>query len=295
MIDASEPVMSSCPIQISLVDPAENGKWVVEHLKYYGEYEPELTCKNIGTPLILNPEELSWRNSYRDKSNPQYHLYVIKVSFYADDKSVDSIQLKWNLLPSKPAISVVDFIYTYNFEDDSIWPNGYLILTAQSDNVEEYCLWASETFLFEPPSMFHCGFPYDANEEGCTYFEYDADWGEYIAIEAINKFGTIYSETICSTDYIKDPEVLKRLEEIKNGLSVEEISTTQSQPYSRIKDNTIVFETTVDNPRIVDISGKLICSVQSGADIDISDFPSGFYILTYSINSKPYQSKFLKP
>lgn len=295
ILDSNEPIMSDRSIQISLVNPDINGTWFVEFVNENGDYVPALTKPNDGNPLIIDPESIPWAHTFRDKSDSRYHFYIIRVSISCTDNSKDTIELRWKLLPSKPIVEVVDFTYVYDFDEDTIWPNGNLRLKVYSDNVREYCLWASESFLFEFPSIFHCGFPYDAIENDFTCLEYDAEWGEYIAIEAINKYGSILGDMIYTTDYIYDPLILDRIEKIRNKSSVEEIPSDFLPPSFTMNGNLITFETIITEPKIFDISGKLIYSCLNESVIDISNLSAGLYILTYVLDSSINQIKFIKP
>ncbi|MCM1141829.1 MAG: T9SS type A sorting domain-containing protein [Muribaculum sp.] len=294
-MDSSEPVMSPLPIEFSLVDPSMQGEWIVEQLNEYGEYYLMLTSRNTGGPLHVDPEKLEWRYSYRDKTLPRYHAYILRISFYADDSSCDSVQLRWVLLPKQPEISDVSFVFEYNWEEDRIWPNGVLRMKVTSENMESCCLWASDSFLFGSFDMFKCGFPYEVDSSTGTYLEYDAEWGEYIAIEACNKFGTIYGETIYTTDYIHDPDVLARIEELRQGLSVESVSGENAASTFKSDGNAIQFQTCPKTAMIYDMSGRIVYSGSGESRIDISGFPSGLYILSYQTDSTLNQSKFFKP
>lgn len=294
-MDISEPVMSQEPIKISLANPSMQGTWIVENLNYYGEYETVMTSTNTGDALRIDPENIDWRRPYRDEISPRHRAYVLRISFYTDDNSCDSVDIRWVLLPDKPEISIVSFIFEYNWEEDCIWPDGILGINVNSAKMESCCLWASEAFLFEPPKIFKCGFPYEVDSSDSTYLEYDAEWGEYIAIEAINKYGTIYGDKICTTDYIDDPDVLARIEEIRLEQSVGSVSSETTSPSFKFHDNAIHFMTTPKNTLIYDMSGRIVYSGFGETRIDMSDVPSGLYILSYHTEINLYQTKFLRP
>lgn len=293
LLDASEILKSPNPIIVFTTDTTLKGEWKVERLLYEGDYELTFTEESSNGRCTINPDQISWVYSFRYNCDPRHVAYILRVSFTDQDGIEDSMELRIVILPSKPTINVTHYTYTYDWSDDSIFPNCNMGLNLYSENATEYILWETESYIFSFPDYYAGGgYSYDANLNEVTYVEFDPDWGEYLRVEAENKYGSVSGDHIYTTDYIDDPMILARIEEIKKGAAVEAI--TDEAVSFRLNQNQIAFTSPVDNARIYDISGTQVIESPASSVIDISHLFKGIYILSYTVNSTTKQIKFQK-
>lgn len=197
--------------------------------------------------------------------------------------------MTFNLAPSKPIIDNICFDYTFDWEADVIYPYGLFTADLISERADDYLIRYSHQCLFElPDENKRESFPLHkiivAEENDTTEFVYDwVDWGSYVTFDARNKYGSVSSDTICSTDYITDPAVLARLEEIRFERSGINDIFIEKQPLSFIIDKNVLSINgnvpSVVSILIYDISGRILMTVENTKYVDISQLAKGFYIL----------------
>lgn len=122
------------------------------------------------------------------------------------------------------------------------------------------------------------------------------DWGTFCTYIAINKYGWVYSkDTLLTTDYITEPEILSRI--FKGHTKISSIQEDKGFDII-IKDNTIQIKAnsaSIKGITIMDISGKVIFYQTQCNDIDTSNLPKGMYILKCNtIYNEVITRKFLK-
>lgn len=294
LIDASEILPYPTPVTVFTNDPSLKGEWTVEHLMRKDGYYLNFTKETSDGKCVINPDEMRWYEAhYHDCEDKRHVAYIVRVTFTSESRLEDSIELKIILLPTRPTISVTHYTYTYDWSYDSIFPNCNMGLNLYSENATDYILWESESYIFSFPDHYAGGgYFYDANLNEVTYVEFDPDWGEYLRVEARNRYGSVVGDYIYTTDYIDDPMILARIEEIRKGAAVEAI--TDDAISFRLDQGQIAFTSPVDNARIYDISGTQAIESSATATIDISHLAQGVYILSYTVNSTTQQVKFQK-
>lgn len=293
LIDASEILPSPTPVTVFTNDPSLKGEWTVEHLMWKGGYYLNFIKETSDGKCVINPDEMRWYEAhYHDCEDKRHVAYIVRVTFTSESGLEDSIELKIILLPTRPTISVTHYTYTYDWSDDTIFPNCNMGLNLYSENAVDYILWESESYIFSFPGIFQGGYFYDANPNEVTYVEFDPDWGEYLGVEARNRYGSVLGDIIYTTDYIDDPLILARIEEIRKGAAVETV--TDKVASFRLDQDRIAFESTIDSALIYDISGTLVVESPATASLDISSLSQGIYILSYTVNSTTQQVKFQK-
>lgn len=293
LIDASEILPSPTPVTVSTNDPSLKGEWTVEHLMENGEYYLDFTKETSDGKCVIDPDEIKWWMAYYHDCDERHVAYILKVSFTSENGLEDSIELKIILLPTRPTINVTHYTYTYDWSDDSIFPNCNMGLNLYSENAVDYILWESASYIFSFPDYYAGGgYSYDANLNEVTYVEFDPDWGEYLRVEARNRYGSIIGDYIYTTDFIDDPMILARIEEIRNGADVKTL--TEEAVSFRLEQDQIAFESSVDCARIYNVSGTQVIESSASSTIDISRLSQGIYILSYTVNSTTKQIKFQK-
>lgn len=303
MHDLDKVITSPSVIWLYLTNENIEGEWYAEVLTKDNVYEdissvfilddhPDRCA--IDPINVIDPiKNTSWRNAKKifDETLNR-DLFEIKVTFTADDGSSDSVTLMWALIPSRPRIRDVEFTYEYDWEWDEIYPNGIFSFIVESEDADLYTLHISESFLYEPPGFFSWCMNTDASPEG-TLISYDADWGEYLVLVAINRFGSSVADVFCTTSYIHDQTILDRINEIKNNSSVE-IHPDSDASFFSWDGKTLNFIDRADKISLYSITGKLIGTWEYTDSIDLSDYPNDIYIVSYWYNSNNYNNKIIK-
>ncbi len=273
-----------------------------------------LTTNEPSDSFTINIDSINW--SYIDSTNRvvrPYHFITENDSsiYYRGIVSMgskgivkDKIEVTFNLAPSTPKILDVAFDYEYDWNDDMIFPNGNLYVTVQSQRAARYTALNTTTpFCFEFPKMH--GFLQiqeipEISDTGIAVFHSDyADWGEFYTFKTSNKFGTVWcNDTILTTDYITDPDILARIEELRNESGDlckthqdNEIHITTLQNYLVI----VGDRTAIDNVTIFDMTGRTVSTQNNGENLYINNLQKGCYIVTCRTKqNKTYIFKFVK-
>lgn len=288
-ISLNNPIMSDSPIKVFLNDNVTEGIWKLEILNKNGHYENADCLQSYSGHCLVIPCGQNWSDAYRYYDNEQNRdFFIFRLSFYCNDNKVDEVEFKWGLLPSRPVISDIHFEYEYDWEWDMIYPNGRFSFYVESIDADKYWVYGSPSFLTEPPSFFTWCFYAIANKN--TKIEYDADWGEYITLEAFNTYGCVLSDTICTTDYIYDKEILDRINDLSK---VEEIDCNNGDVISTFENDEIHFDQTVE-ASVYDITGKIVIENPNADILYLSNLHKGVYFLIYRKDSVIHKYKFLK-
>ena len=236
-----------------------------------------------------------------DNDSSVYYKGIVHINI--NGIPTDQVEITFNLAPSTPQILDVTFEYEYDWNDDMIFPNGDLYITIQSQRADIYtALNTTIPFCFEFPKMQ--GFlqmqEFPETNNGIAIFHSNyADWGEFYTFKTSNHFGTIWcNDTILTTDYITDPDILARIEELKNeSESIEEVSKDNEIKFINRLDYLVVEgdRTTVTCTTIFDMTGRTIITQNNGENLYIKNLQKGCYIVTCQTKqNKSYIFKFVK-
>lgn len=295
MYDINTHFTSPSELTIYLSNEFTRGKWSVEFLTKDDTYQ-SISCWRAytGTCTISPAEYVGWNYAKRiyDETLNQ-DLFQFRVSFTTTDGIKDEIYLLWGLLPTRPIISNVLFTYIYDWEYDDIYPNGNLSLDVYSKYAQKFEFNTSASGLFERPDWFGYVIYYNADEL-LKVKDYKADWGEYIDIAAGNHFGYVHSDVICTTSYITDEEILKRIEELREQAGVEDVSIDVAAPSYRWNNSILTFSVPIENISVYNLKGILQCSIKDSDMLDLSHLPKGLYIITYQYKSQIFRTKISK-
>ena len=270
----------------------------------YTVFKSKGTSFKVSTDLQtfreLNSRRLCHRFIY-DGDSSVYYKGVVCMS--VDDIEVDSIEITFNLLPSRPKTIVGSLTGEFDWDNDFFGWNAKLQIEFQAERMDSCRLAAaiSDTvFLFKFPSeylWFYCIVDLQQKENGNWLLTYPyAEWGEFYQILARNKYGAVLgSDTIFTTNYIHDEEILKRIWQYDETSSVK---TTEPASDAILFDNNILhFDRNYagyDICTIYTISGKMIMRRSCSDDIDMSSYSPGMYILNITDgNGKTTRKKLL--
>lgn len=273
--------------------------------KHENEVITVLISDESSDHFTINIDSIDWFiGAYHfTHSNDSSVYYKGVVSMGSKGIVKDKIKVTFNLAPSTPKILDVAFDYEYDWNDDMIFPNGNLHIKISSSNVETFTLLSTDDFCFEFPKRGfnhrHLFYPDTSDTPLSTIHCNYADWGEYYSVIASNKYGnSVSNDTILTTDYITDPDILARIEELRNESGSlckthqdNEIHITTQQNYLVI----VGDKTTIDYIAIFDMTGRTVSTQNNGQTLSINNLQKGCYIVKCRTKqNKTYIFKFIK-
>ena len=155
-----------------------------------------------------------------------FMFLVLNINLYSQNKNSTSVQTD-SLLPGKPIINIKNF--ELNYEDYDFkkrdFINSSYIITFECKYFDEIFIsfTASEVGPCEPGYLgqytwdfFHATMPITHNivqiaPDIYSYTDYDLYTNERYLIEARNKYGWSYSDSLWTTNYITDKDILRDL------------------------------------------------------------------------------------
>ncbi len=291
--DIDGTIASSSPLRFSTIDESTQGEWYVYKLLKNGNFVEITGCRTSGNSLVFDPAEVWWNDSFRIFDSALCRdLFEIQVKFVALDGAEDVKNVRMKLLPSRPQFKSVIFTYAYDWEWDDIYPNGLFTIQAHSDDAELFIFNYTESFLFELDKNIFFQFcqKYECKED--VKIEFDADWGEFITVQAQNSFGIVTSDTLLTTSYITEEDILNRIDELHRRANVDEIaSDVDSVSWDG---RTLQFIKPMQNVSICGIAGSLVVHHREASELDLSNLPSGIYVVTYEDRNKHNYKKIFK-
>lgn len=303
-VDKSHVFLEDEDCTFTVDNPSENTTWRLSLYAIDGIREPFLNVLESDEPSFRIPiKSIDWSLCKKFKSEDNRSAYYKGlVQLIISGEPIDEVEVCFNLLPEIPQITVLSFTYKYDWNFDDIYPNGNLVIKIQSKGANRYIFMSTDFFHFEFPQrgsrFYQEATPADGKCESAEFQTDDIDWGTYAAIIAYNQFGSVCSDTICTTDYITDPAILARIEEIRQEMTgTEDIVVESNDVGISVRDNAVIFENGDDitDVQIFDISGKSVAAQTGGDTMDISDLKSGYYIIRVNTHqNKTFTRKFIK-
>lgn len=288
-VNLERGITTNTPVVIFLNNSNLLGTWDLEILTTNEKFTPIDCIDEFPGYCIIKPKDYNWDDALRDYDSESHRDYFIfRLSFTDKSGNSDEICFKWGLLPSKPQLSDVVYTYEYNWDDDMIYPNGDFSLKVSSTDADKYWLHWTYSFLFGPPYYFTSCCIFEAKDN--EIIGYDADWGEFVNVTAQNQFGYVHSDTICTTDYITDPDILNRINEIAGVTGLEEDA---EDPLLSKENDILTFKEPLD-VNVYDISGKQVLYSTNAGTISLAYLNPGIYVITYKLSNKSFPLKYYK-
>lgn len=296
LCDFREVFSSPAPLKISTKDGVGYGCWTVYILTNRDIFEKVLDMDINCVNCIIDPytiEKSIWQDAKRHyDSSLNRDIFKFKIVFTEEGGVSDNMMISWALIPSRPIISDEAFSYVFNWEDNDIYPNGDFSFVVKAIEASGFFVNISESFLYEEPKFYPWGKRYD--DGAIAKVSYNADWGEYVRVEAYNPFGSVLGDAICTTDYITDSAILNRIDELKSAANINALQSTSSNSFITLLNHEISFREVADNAYLYNCNGLLIDSWRGVEHLNISEYPSGIYIVVGIYNSKSYKLKIIK-
>lgn len=222
------------------------------------------------------------------------------VCLYRDNILVDSTYILFNVLPSRPIVKDAHINGTFDYKLQGYEPLATFTLQFTADRMER-CSWVKvvadsvNTFVF--PERYSCIFdrvPIRNTDYHLYEMKYQyADWGEFYFIMSENRYGAVLGrDTIYTTNYIDDTDILDFLDHLYMTADVMNIST--SAPKITISNNIVYIADYTGTDIKTDVylpNGQLVYKNHSDNKVHLSILPKGVYIIKIKLRDKTYTKK----
>ena len=287
------------------------GRWDVLYLGYDGEYHSifdvdgesirpqnethSFTFKRFSDSRSDPHIPKQAAKIYTDKETPLYYMVKLVCEFTHPgngDTYSDSIFLRLGIPTSRPSVpEIIGMKYeniVYDWKLDSMLDSEFYIDIKCEDAIG-CTLWYNTqcSFVNSEDVFLNIYEPFQLDNNGTAHYRFeDADWGTIMKFAGYNDLGHgEWTDRYFTTDYIDDPEVLARIEEmknIKNGLQeIKQVRIPISDNIS-INDGYIYCTGEVASLEIYDLNGSLVATQHGAGLIRTSHFPHGVYIINYT-------------
>lgn len=200
-------------------------------------------------------------------------IFTFNVNIFSNSNVIVQTD---SLLPSKPVIKNIELSYdSYDYKT-GYFSNSVFTLTFECEQFDDIWLWLTPC-LIEPGDdlwdWFHAGIPIRPTKIDSNTYVFTEEWNsnQRLYIEAYNEYGYSCSDTIWTTDYITDTEILKDLLTDINGLD--------TTPLISIDDEYILLDACVRKIILYDLNGVKVLTKENINKIEKSLFPEGIYII----------------
>lgn len=234
---------------------------------------------------------------YRVELDEDSSVYIRGfVCLYEDEAPVDSLHLLFNVMPSRPRVKNVCISGTFDYQYYGYVPLADLSIEFTSNNMERCFLarLASDSMnVFEFPKfsvLIYEEVPYQDINGYIHKIEWPhADWGEYYTIMSCNEYGSALGDTICTTDFIDDENVLACLEWLRLHMSTD-IANNYADNALRVSLNNgwLYINGYADTDiatYVYQLNGQLVHKSASDSKIDLNHLPKGVYIIELRIHN----------
>lgn len=266
----------STDITFFVDENAPKGHWALAVLED-DEYKDITVKNNENRELVFSPSEVYWRWATRlFNEEGDCDIFRLKVQ-YVSGYTTEINYLDLALLPSRPRITNVQYIYSYDWSCDYMDENSLFSFDVKSKRADLFLCLESDSHLFPSSDRvyFTAIYPYKQREE--LHVDFNSDWGEYLMMAAENSFGRVYGDTVYTTSYIVDEDILNRLAELEVRADID--SVINRSHGVKVVGRKIIFENTVKAVYIINYAG-IVCVKDSNVNsMDVLRLPNGIYIL----------------
>jgi hypothetical protein len=203
-------------------------------------------------------------------------------------KEFDRVELTFNLPPGIPRMSHISYDYSIvSISEDTVFLSGdwkFNVKTSRATGV--YVMSTAHGNYFSCPWltwMYMLAEGLTGGRYECDTIEFvlnQANWGDFATALVSNKYGCTHSpDTLCSTDYITDPDVLEVINRLKEQAGVGYVPENRDWTL-RCDGRTAAFGqealALIRRVWLCDVYGRIYESDLVDGSVDISMLPKGF-------------------
>ena len=272
---------------VFVLPDGEVAKWGFSLYTYLADGQAEEYVKTIGYTQYfeLNYDDVKWVYGSRVQVDGRSCLHGL-VSYVTLKGATNVFDVFFDLKPpSKPRVT--DVSYTYERDYTQPWPylEGDMYLTVEADGADRYYVsYSTEPFLFSPPDWFGVIYGlYETVTHPAVLRIELVNWGEYFFVGAGNQYGWSRGDTLCTTDYISDTELLAEIEALRQADLGISATVSPSDPVICLGRDRISFNVDMADMQSYDIhsvSGERVCHGISTSEISTRGWRKGLYIVS---------------
>ena len=244
--------------------------------------------------------DVDWSNALRCQPGGDSSIYFKGFVVASNGWKMD---LLFNFLPSKPVIREVSLVYDYfDYKNVMFDADSRIEMLVNTTRDESLFLDYTEHFLYkgEDDLFFHVTDYFLNHEDPAGRIKKEGndmykiweicDWGQYFRVYAQNKYGlSFYSDTIFTTDLIKDETIL---ETINKSTNIQDIKN-QNVEEIQVVNKKLCLSAYPKLLRIYDNVGREIFKKNVGKSVDLSSYAEGAYIIIVSDKEKCITKKII--
>lgn len=305
VVDFNYALTQNDTAYICLDQPEANADWRIETYidgKIHNA-EPDIHVIKDANGITLNARQIDWFCAKKFEDNG-FRYYKCKVTVFKNNRTIFSKDIKFDLLPSKPRIHDVRYDYIYNvyyvpeWDKELLSTEGNFSATIESRNSTYLFLALSDCWIFNKKVLYQTQYVVDKiNETEGVFNGEKIEWGNYMYAIAGNEYGSVNGDTICTNDYITDPVILAKIEELRSKWGgVDDVMPNDTENRFKINGGFITVED-IEAPysiTVYDIAGTVVKEEINNPEICIKDLNPGCYIVALQTKGRKYTKKFIK-
>lgn len=290
----------AAPLIFSLRDNDTEGEWNVGILNPDGGYvDTEFETENSGKCIFnLATVARQFRSSARLYDDlDERCFFQIKVSSRTNDGVDYQRFVRLRLVPTKPVLYDINFNCVY--ENDYDFIHGYTAeenmfsFTAESAKATSMLIYFLSDYFWpcfggedqEKLLAYHCTEYYEGKNGKFRINEELFNWGQYIFAYARNELGlSPKCDPILTTWYITDPDILARIEELRQLSALDHPDADMNTPHVVWQHNAVRSDTELRTLSVYDMLGSLCGQYHKVSSVDLSHLRRGVYVVTYEIS-----------
>lgn len=270
---------------------------IVESWAFHlNKFEPEICDSYSYMEIEYLPETGRYRYPWAEWGTPFYvkadsgdkRIATSDIYFTSDyitDRAIIDrlkyLESVWGGLPSTPTISNIGFeCEEFDWEKDTLTEDSKISFDVYCDGADKIVYYVFD-YRDEPfDDNYHT---IDARHFGEKSKEkISLDWNDVIRLKGFNSRGvsTEFSEPIRIADYITDPDIKARVDELMNIQTGIKFLSNNENKTLRISEDNLYCADDVRNVRIIDPAGRTVMSsVYKDECISLSFLNPGIYIV----------------
>ena len=261
------------------------------------------TTKFVLPVTIEEIQDIIYAEQFTSTDGMHVYYCGYVIAYDTATEETDTFSLKFDLLPTIPQLISASWVDLSLGEYDEITTDSKFYIEFAGHNVDYVATLESYSMYFKDenktPRWTTRVYIYDLIKENniikfkCEYL----DWGTYVRFQAKNKWSGAWCEdTLFTTDYIHDPEMLARFDTWRNSSTVEEVNSANIEiKYNQETIDIVDLQNEITNISLYNSIGQPILSNDNSKSINISNLKSGIYILVYRTkNDKIVSRKIFK-
>lgn len=239
--------------------------------------------------VYANHNTVNWKKSVRIEDMTNGHTYFKGIVVFRDETECDTVNIKFDLVPTRPVIEKVTFTYDYFDYEWGYYENAIYNINISSEGWQTMYSYETPPYEGFNEKFLHSYIcEMDTLDNDMYAVEQYHTWEQRIFFVAYNEYGSsIYSDTISTVDYIDDSKVLEYIYET----TLVENATIQDSFDFTIKDGVLFMDGEVRSCSVCTLDGRKVRQEDNVRFMDLRTLDKGTYCITIIDNNNKINSK----